>query len=47
MVPIRRSQAVAEQYPDQVRLIELDAGHDLNDHLAAVWEQVQAFVLEI
>lgn len=47
VVPIRRSQAVAEQYPDQVRLIELDAGHDLNDHLAAVWEQVQAFVLEI
>lgn len=46
-VPIEHSRAYAEQFPDQVRLIELDAGHDLNDHLATIWEQVQAFVLEI
>lgn len=47
VVPIRHSQEYAEQYSDRVRLIELDAGHDLNDHLEAIWEQVQAFVLEI
>ncbi len=47
VVPSQRSRTYAEQYPDEVRLIELEAGHDLNDHLAAIWEQVQAFVLEI
>lgn len=47
LVPIERSRAYAGQYPDQVRLIELDAGHHLNDHLATIWEQVQSFVLEI
>jgi len=47
IVPIEDSRTYASQSPDQVRLIELDAGHDLNDHLETIWEQVQAFVLEI
>jgi pimeloyl-ACP methyl ester carboxylesterase len=47
MIPIQRSRAYAEEYPDQVRLIEVDAGHDLNDHLATIWDRVQAFILEI
>ncbi|MEJ2209660.1 MAG: YqiA/YcfP family alpha/beta fold hydrolase [Anaerolineae bacterium] len=46
-VPIDYSRAYAEQFSDQVRLIELEADHDLNDHLETIWEQVQAFVLEI
>jgi len=46
-VPIDHSRAYAGQYPDRVRLLELDAGHDLNDHLATIWGQVQEFVLEI
>jgi pimeloyl-ACP methyl ester carboxylesterase len=47
IVPVKCSRAYAEQYPDRVRLIELDAGHDLNEHLPTIWEQVQKFVLEI
>jgi pimeloyl-ACP methyl ester carboxylesterase len=47
IIPIRHSLAYAEKYPDRVRLIELDAGHNLNDHLAAIGQQVQAFVVEI
>jgi len=26
-------------------LIEVDAGHDLNDHLDFIWEHVQSFLL--
>jgi pimeloyl-ACP methyl ester carboxylesterase len=47
VIPIERSRAYADEYPERVRLIEVDAGHDLNDHLPAIWEQVQAFVLGI
>lgn len=46
LVPIRHSRAYAQEYPQQVRLIELDAGHDLNGHLETIWEQVQKFVLK-
>ena len=28
--------------PDQVRLVEVDADHDLNGHLDLVWEHVQS-----
>jgi pimeloyl-ACP methyl ester carboxylesterase len=46
VIPVQRSRAYAAEYPDQVHLIEVDAGHDLNGHLATIWGQVQAFVLE-
>ena len=45
IVPIADSRAYAGQFPDRVRLLELEtAGHDLNDHLPAVWEQVQSLI---
>lgn len=47
IVSIGNSRTYAKEHPDQVRLLELDTGHDLNDHLETIWEQVQAFVLEI
>jgi pimeloyl-ACP methyl ester carboxylesterase len=40
VVPVAGSRAYAAQYPDQVRLIEIDAGHDINDHLDLIWQQV-------
>jgi len=47
IVPIAGSRAYAEQYPDRVRLLELEsAGHDMNDHLPAIWEQVRSLMVE-
>jgi pimeloyl-ACP methyl ester carboxylesterase len=45
-VPIAHSRAYAETYPDDVRLIEVDADHDLNVHLNLIWGTVQSFLLE-
>ncbi len=45
-VPIDHSRAYAADFPDKVRLVEVDANHDLNDHLAMIWEYVQSFLLE-
>jgi pimeloyl-ACP methyl ester carboxylesterase len=44
-VPFDHSRAYASTYPDDVRLIEVDAGHNLNGHLDLIWEYVQSFVL--
>jgi pimeloyl-ACP methyl ester carboxylesterase len=41
VVPVERSRQYASDYPDLVKLIEVDAGHDLNDHLDDIWEQVE------
>ncbi|HSJ54352.1 MAG TPA: YqiA/YcfP family alpha/beta fold hydrolase [Anaerolineae bacterium] len=47
IVPVAGSQAYAQDYPDRVRLLELKAaGHDMNDHLPTIWDQVQSFILE-
>lgn len=47
IVPIAGSRDYAAQYPDRVRLLELkEAGHDMNDHLPAVWEQVRSLIVE-
>lgn len=47
VVPITGSREYAERYPGGVRLVELkEAGHDLNDHLPAIWEQVQHLLVE-
>jgi len=47
IVPIAGSRAYAEQYPARVRLLELEAaGHELNDHLPTIWEQVQSLMVE-
>jgi hypothetical protein len=46
-VPIAHSRAFAADYPDDVRLIEVQADHDLNQHLDLVWDTVQSFLLEV
>ena len=45
-VPIEPSRAYAADFPDSVRLIEVDADHDLNGHLELIWEHVQSFLLD-
>jgi pimeloyl-ACP methyl ester carboxylesterase len=45
-VPIAHSRAYAADHPDAVRLIEVDADHDLNPHLDLIWEHVQSFLLD-
>jgi pimeloyl-ACP methyl ester carboxylesterase len=44
-VPIEPARAYAEDYPDSVRLIEVDADHDLNGHLQLIWDYVKSFLL--
>lgn len=43
VIPLQRSRDYAASYPGQVRLIELDADHRLNDQLDFVWEQAWTF----
>lgn len=44
-VPIEPSRVYATDFPDSVRLIEVDADHDLNGHLEYIWEYAQSFLL--
>jgi pimeloyl-ACP methyl ester carboxylesterase len=44
VIPIAHSRDYAERY-DQVDLLAVEAGHQLNDRLPAIWEQVQSFLL--
>lgn len=46
-VPIEPARVYAADFPDSVRLIEVDADHDLNGHLELIWEYVQSFLLGI
>lgn len=46
-VPIEPSRAYAADFPESVHLVEVDADHDLNDHLELIWEYVQSFLLDI
>ena len=42
VVPISASRAYARQYPEQVRLVEVDASHTgLNEHLDFIWNQLE------
>lgn len=45
VVPIAHSQDYAVRH-DQVELLAVDSGHQLNDNLSTIWEQVQLFLLE-
>jgi pimeloyl-ACP methyl ester carboxylesterase len=45
VVPIGSSLAYAAQFPDLVRLIAIDAGHDINDHLGLIWDETSHFLL--
>jgi pimeloyl-ACP methyl ester carboxylesterase len=45
VVPIAGGREYAARYPEWVHLIEVEAGHDINDHLDLVWEVTQQFLL--
>lgn len=45
-VPIEDSRAYAADHPDDVRIIEVDADHDLNPHLDLIWDHVESFLLD-
>jgi alpha-beta hydrolase superfamily lysophospholipase len=45
VVPVTASRAYAARYPEQVRLIEVEAAHDINDHLPLIWQVTQRFLL--
>jgi uncharacterized protein len=45
VVPIAASREYAQAYPDQVQLIEVTAGHDINDHLPLVWQTLRQVCL--
>lgn len=45
-VPADNSRAYAAEFADRVRLVEVDAGHDLNGHLSFIWELGLPFLLE-
>ena len=46
-VPIEPIRAYAADFPDSVRLIEVDADHDLNGYLEFIWGHVESFLLGI
>jgi pimeloyl-ACP methyl ester carboxylesterase len=45
-VPTDHSRKYAAGFPKRVRLIEVDADHDLNGHLEFIWEYVESFLLD-
>jgi len=45
VVPIAAGREYARAYPDQVQLIEVTAGHDLNAHLPLIWKTLQQVCL--
>jgi pimeloyl-ACP methyl ester carboxylesterase len=45
-VPVEDSRRYAANFPQQVRLIEVDADHDLNGHLESIWEHVESLLLD-
>lgn len=42
VIPIAHSQRYAALYPEQVRLIEAESDHRLNDQLDKIWEHLHA-----
>ncbi|NKQ34646.1 MAG: alpha/beta fold hydrolase [Chloroflexi bacterium] len=45
VVPIADSRQYAARYPEQVELIEVAAGHDINAHLELIWDVIVQFLL--
>jgi uncharacterized protein len=45
-VPIAASRAYAHAHPARVRLIEVQARHDINAHLPLIWETARQFLDE-
>ncbi len=46
VVPISDSRQYAARYPEQVKLVEVVAGHDINAHLELIWDVTAQFLLE-
>jgi hypothetical protein len=44
-VPTDHSRNYAAAFPDRVRLVEVEANHDLNTHLDLIWDYVESFLL--
>jgi len=44
-VPVDHSRRYTADYPEQVRLVEVDADHDLNGRLDLIWESARTFLL--
>jgi pimeloyl-ACP methyl ester carboxylesterase len=44
-VPTDDSRKYAAEFADRVRLIEVDADHDLNEYLDLIWEYIESFLL--
>ncbi|HIE55793.1 MAG TPA: alpha/beta hydrolase, partial [Chromatiaceae bacterium] len=45
VVPIADSRQYAARYPEQVELIKVEAGHDINDYLELIWDVIVQFLL--
>lgn len=45
IISIAGSRQYVVQNPNQVRLVEVEAGHDLNPHLELIWQEVERFLL--
>ena len=45
VVPVADSGAYAAAYSDQVQLIEVEAGHDINAYLPKIWEVTEQFLV--
>jgi hypothetical protein len=45
VVPVTASRAYAQAYPQQVQLIEVEAGHDINAYLSQMWELTVQFLI--
>jgi pimeloyl-ACP methyl ester carboxylesterase len=45
-VPIAHSRRYVEAFPDDAKLVEVEADHDLNPLLDLIWDYVQSFLLE-
>jgi pimeloyl-ACP methyl ester carboxylesterase len=44
-VPFEHSRQWAARHPEQVQLIEVQAGHDLSPHVDLIWRHTQTFLL--
>ncbi len=45
VVPVAASRDFARAYPDQVQLIEVTAGHNINGRLPLIWQTLQQVCL--
>lgn len=45
VVPIDHSRRYVARYPDHTQLLEVEAGHQLNEQLDFIWDQVRSFLL--